>query len=49
MQHDYIEFTMDKENYNKISFLNVFMDNLHDKLTTSIYKKETFTDVLSIT
>jgi hypothetical protein len=41
--HGNIEFTMDGENENKLSFLDVLVTRSGTKLTSSIYRKRTFT------
>ena len=45
-RHKNIKFTMEKQRNNKISFLDVYLDN-SDGLTTTVFRKKTFTGVLT--
>ena len=47
-RHPSINFTMELENDHKLAFLDVLIDNSHpDSITTSIYRKSTFTGLLT--
>ena len=46
-QNNSIKFTMEEENNHKIAFLDVLVDNTGDKIRTSVYRKKTFTGVLT--
>ena len=40
-----IQFTCEEESNNKISFLDISVIRINNKLTTSLYRKETFSGV----
>jgi len=46
-KHKNIKFTMEKEIDNKLSFLDVFLDNSSTSLKTSVFRKKTFTGLLT--
>ena len=46
-KHDNIIFTMEKEIDNKLSFLDVLLDNSSSSLKTSVFRKKTFTGLLT--
>ena len=46
-KHNNIKFTMEKEIDNKLSFLDVFLDNSSTSLKTSVIRKKTFTGLLT--
>ena len=46
-QNDSIAFTMEEENNQKLAFLDVLIDHSEDKIKTSVYRKSTFTGVLT--
>ena len=47
LQHSNIKFTMEKELNGKLFFLDVFLDNSSYPLKTSIFRKKTFTGLLT--
>ena len=46
-RHPNIKFTIEYENESKISFLDVLLDKSNDNLITSVYRKATFSGVLT--
>ena len=43
--HSNIQFTWEKESKNKISFLDISVTRINNKLSTSLYRKKTFGSV----
>ena len=46
-RHPSIRFTMEKEIDKKLSFLDILLDNNHPSIITSVYRKKTFTGLLT--
>ena len=44
-RHPNIQFTSEEESNNKISFLDISVMRVNNKLTTSLYRKKTFSGV----
>ena len=44
-RHPNIQFTCEEESFNKISFLDVSVTRMGNKLVTSLYRKKTFSGV----
>lgn len=45
--HPSIRFTMENEIDKKLSFLDILLDNNHTSIVTSVYRKKTFTGLLT--
>ena len=45
-RHNNIKFTIEKEIYKKLPFLDILVDKSNDKIHTSIYRKKTYTGLL---
>ena len=46
-RHPSIRFTMEREINKKLSFLDILLDNGHPSIVTSVYRKKTFTGLLT--
>ena len=46
-RHPSIRFTMEREISKKLSFLDILLDNGHPSIVTSVYRKKTFTGLLT--
>ena len=46
-RHPSIRFTMEREINKKLSFLDILLDNSHPSIVTSVYRKKTFTGLLT--
>ena len=46
-KHPNIRFTMEKEVEKKLPFLDILIDNSQDQVITSVYRKKTFTGLLT--
>jgi hypothetical protein len=42
--HPNIKYNIEKQENNKLNYLNIIIINTHDKLTSNIYRKPTTTD-----
>jgi len=47
VRHPNIRFTMERDINNKLSFLDILLDNSHPSIVTSVYRKKTFTGLLT--
>ena len=43
--HDNIKLTYEQENYNRLPFLNVLFIRDHEKINTTIFRKDTYNDL----
>ena len=46
-QHPNIKFTIEKEKNNQLPFLDILNDSFSNKLVTSVYRKRTYTGLLT--
>ena len=46
-RHPSIRFTMEREIDKKLPFLDILLDNSHPSIVTSVYRKKTFTGLLT--
>ena len=47
-RHPSIRFTMEREIDKKLPFLDILLDNSHPSIVPSVYRKKTFTGLLTI-